>query len=245
MQTRNLFSSAALQLALAGGALALVPQAQAQAVLPFGVLSFTAPTGEVLNTEVVEVGLRLTLDANSPALSFSSQPLTGFDPSVLPTNGYYYPPNGDPRELRPFASVFSANLNVYAGCSGTFIANCVAGQNEYTFEFNFGANSVIGQNNANVAPGGTLDFVLGSFTPKAGGATPGVYNFSVAGLTLEFVGLDASGNVIFTDGELLAATCATCEFTRTVSAVPEPGTYGLMLMGLAGMAAFVRRRSPA
>jgi PEP-CTERM motif len=242
MHNKNWLASASTVLGLLTGALAAVPTAQAQAVLPFGTLTFTTPTGAVLNTEVVEVGLRLTLDASSPALSFSSQPLTGFDPSVIPANGYYYPPNGDPRELRPFASVSSANLNVFAGCSGTFIANCTPGVNDYTFDFNYGANSVIGLNNANVLPGGTLDFVIGSFTPKAGGATPGVYDFSVAGLTLEFVGLDASGNFLFTDGELLAGTCPTCDFTRTVSAVPEPQTYALMLLGLLGVGGYVGRR---
>ena len=132
---------------------------------------------------------------------------------------------------------------MYAGRSGSFIGDCSPSSSDCTFNFNFGVNSVIGQDNANVAPGGTLDCVLGRFTPQPGGAAPGIYSFAVTGLALQFAGLDAAADAIFADGITLATECSGCEFTRNVTAVPEPGTYRLMLMGLAGAAAFVRRRS--
>jgi hypothetical protein len=185
--------------------------------------------------------VRFTLDPASPALNFSNNPLTGIDPLLFPTQGYYYPPNG-PRELRNFDQVQSANLNVFAGCSGSFIGDCTPGSTDYSFSFNFGPNSAIGLQTVNVSPGGTLDYLLGSFTPKPGGAAPGTYTFTSTGLTLEFGGIDADGKQLFSDGVNLGTQCPTCDFSRTITAVPEPGSWALMLAGVAGLGLVLRRQ---
>jgi hypothetical protein len=230
-----------LCLAAAAATVGLLPST-AQAALPYGELSFVAPTGTVANNVPIDVMMRLTLDPASDPLAFSSFPLTGFAPGDLPTQGYYTPPVG-PRELRNFDSLDGALLNVGAGCSGTFIGNCVAGVVPYTFTFYFGAGSLVGMNNFNLAPGGTHDFQLGTFTPQPGPAPVGTYTFDFALLSLAFYGQDALGNFLVTDGTTLAQTCAGCTFSRDViaAAVPEPGTYLLMFTGLLGLVGMQKR----
>lgn len=237
------YSVAGMSIALMGMAMPAVSMAQVT-TLPFGELTFVNPTGSVANNESIDVALRLTLDSASPALEFdpSSSPEHFFDAAIIPTQGYVYPPIG-PRELRDYDSVTGVRLNVGAGCSGTFIGDCSPGVLDYTFSFNYGPGSVIGLSSVNVQPGGTLDFVLGSFAPTSGFATPGTYTFEFALLSLEFYGTDAGGEFVFADGLTLAQTCATCNFSRTVvAAVPEPENYAMLLSGLALIGAIARRR---
>lgn len=235
---------APLAATLAAAAVSL--PAAALPVLPFGTLSFVAPTGTVGNTEVVDVVMRLQLDSNSPDLNFSSNPLTGIDASLYPAQGYYNLPTGG-SELRDFVSYDGAYLNNGVGCSGNFIGNCVAGTTDYTFDFYGGPGSLIGVSSFNLAAGSTHDFKVGSFTPKAGGAAPGSYTLDYVIVSLAFFGADADGNPLNSSGLTLAQTdsCQGCGFARTVTAVPEPEPAALLLAGLAALGWMARRGKAA
>ena len=83
--------------------------------------------------------------------------------------------------------------------------------------------------------------------PVAGGAAPGVYRWNGTGVTLNFQGEDADGNIGNAFEAMVIATGNSLDpgfpFTRTVTAVPEPATYAMLALGLAAVAGAARRRS--
>jgi hypothetical protein len=222
----------------------------AQAALPRGTLSYVQPTGVVNSTDVIDVRVVLTLDADSSPLTFASDPLTGFDPADLPTEGSYYNPDTGQYELRPYAVITGAYLNTFFTCTGTFTSVCGPSPN---YSFDFWLSSTPGNPSVNflpsfsLDPGASTEYLFGQFVPVAGGAAPGSYLWHNTGLNLSFVGQDAAGNALQSFGfHTIAQSCPSiddaCAFTRIVTEVPEPSTWGLMAMGLLAMGGWARRR---
>lgn len=245
---RSWFPGAAL-----AAALAVALPLPAQAALPFGSLDFVQRVATVLPDEVIEVRMRLTIDPASPPLLFSSNPLSGFLPEDLPTEGQYYNPDTEEFETRPVASITGAYLNTFFGCDDTFTGGCNGNTSNYRYDFFLtsqpGSPSINFLDSFNLAPGASFEYVFATFTPAAGGAAPGTYLFYRTGVTLNFNAFDAAGNYLSTPSRDIATTCAfgntpECAFTRIVE-VPEPATWGLLGLGLLVVGGAAARRGRA
>jgi hypothetical protein len=216
----------------------------AQAALPTVDMSFTQASGVVGATEVVDIWVTLTVQPNSSPLVFdaaSGSPF-GFNAADLPVQG-----QNNAGGLSDFASIDYVQTNTFYGCSGTFTNGCDSGA--YTFTFHTsndpGQSSFNFLPTLNLAPGASMTYLFGTFTP-VGTVADGTYTFYRTGATLLFTGLDATGQNIFQYVDL-GETCSAgeavdCAFTRTVVGVPEPQTYALLMAGLLGVGWVARRR---
>lgn len=233
------------------------------AALPTGTLEYITPTGTVGSTDQIDVWMRFTLDAGSAPLTFSTDPqtglLTGFNAADLPMQGTYWDANLAQNVTADFAQITGAGLNTVFFCSDTFTGACNGNQTNYSFSFftssQPGKPSLNFVDSFSLAPGQSTDYVFGQFNPAPGGAAAGTYKLYSNGLFLYFTGVDAAGHSLYYQdyfgsngpATLLGRTCAagdsdSCAFIRTVTAVPEPSTYGLMALGLAAVGALTRRR---
>lgn len=228
-------------------AIGLVFSSAAWAQAPWTSLSLTflEPTGVVGPTDSIPVNLRFS--NNDPALDFvvdNDLPFGGLDPSFLPAEGSYFDANGD-YVSKPFAEYTDFWLTIGFGCSGTFTSSCTDGP---PYRFDFAANP-FSPLPFTLAAGSHIDYLFGTFVPSAGPVAPGTYEFYRSVVWLDVNGLSAEGDMLNTvvfpaltcDGNS-AAECAAVGYFSRVVAVPEPGTYALMGIGLGLLAWRVRRR---
>jgi len=238
--------------ALAATALAFtVPVAvHAQQYYPGLSLSYITPSATVSSTEVIEVWVRASLDAGATALDITSDTSTFFG-----LNGQI--PRLDGELVRSYG------LGAYAVCYGSFWTTneCIDPFSPYGFSFNDDSRSLL-VTTWSLAAGSSRDFLFGFFTPQNGPVAPGTYTHFYSGPTFDFAFRrsirDANGDFLGYEpdesvGSLdLATTCAgasfpppnSCAFERTVvgSVVPEPATFTLVGLGLAGIGVVSRRK---
>lgn len=210
-------------------------------------MTFIEPTAApVQPTDLIPVWIRFK--NNDPSNSFvinSDLPLFGLDPQWVPTVGTGVDPDTNQNFSADFATYDNIGLVRGYGCSGSFTVVCDPGAYQFDFAFDDAlANPV------SIAPGASLDYLLGTFFPVGGAAPAGTYEFYRAAMFLDVSGKDDLGRSIFaftipiqTCNFDTAAQCADAGvefFTRTV--VPEPGTWGLMALGMGAMGLWVRRR---
>ena len=228
---------------LLSSALALAPQAHAAVIAS---LTFNAPTGTVASNMPIDIYLTLTLDADS-------DPLTS-DATGRPTSGFDYAGYTGPIDLNdPNTRVF---FNESFGCSGTFTDGCGGGTSAYQWDFNYNQPNFISPVDFNLQPGQSYSWLFGTFTPIGGNAPAGLYTFYNASTLVQIYNPGADPNDPNDDQNdfiNFAQTCptqeASCAFTRNVfaatTAVPEPGTWGMLIFGFGAVGAALRRRRGA
>lgn len=207
-----------------------------------GTLTYIKPTGTALTTDTIEVWARLTLAADSDAITYNPDIAGTFGlGALLPATG-----SSDVEDDVPFASYTGAFLRVGRSCSGTFADGCLSTQ--YTIDQGTSTWFDIEKPFA-LQAGESRDFLLATITPKNGAAAPGIYTAYGMSIGIGIEGLDANGNALSADA-LSFNTCPegndpSCAFTRTVtdnlSEVPVPAAAWLFGSGLLGLAGIGRR----
>ena len=141
----------------------------------------------------------------------------------------------------------------YISCQGALGGNIAAGQTDSATFAGFGTFSLVGTSDAaafgpfTANPSGATSGVLGFDTPQAGyfvlgikgGPTYSLYLFNGGVAGISALNFDTLG--IATDNG--SAGPGLSHLALFAVPVPEPGTYALMLAGLAVVACLARRRS--
>jgi len=237
---------ALVEVGLLGACLA-ASTASAQVPVSAMRMSFIEPSAApVQPTDSIPVWIRFeNTDASNAFVIDPALPLFGLALEWLPTTGFGIDPiTGEPIS-GPFSSYDSITLNRGYGCSGSFTNGCDAAA--YRFEF---ASDEALSNPVSIAPGASLNYLLGTFEPEGGSAPPGTYEFYRAAMFLKFSGLDAQDRAI----SAFAIPVQTCYFDTAAdclaagsdifvrTAVPEPGSWAMTTAGLVALGLWMRWR---
>ncbi len=221
-------------------------------------LEFVTPNGTVGPDDVVEVWLRLSTDTG---FNFDPNDPDGdnsyggaVDPLDFPTGGFSPDANMGAGAFVEFDFVDFVGASISASCSGSFVidsgGNCgLGGAGTDDYNFTFGPGWAPGGGGLTLAAGESIDFLWGTFTPVAGGAAPGTYDYTSAGIGI-FIngfGFDDFGEEVEISTFLqIDVTCSSgdpgCGFSRTVAPVPVPAAVWLFASALLGLTSLSRRK---
>ena len=213
-------------------ALAAAVFSSAAVALPATTVSWVQQSGATSPTDPVDIWVRLTVDSAATGPLVIDGTTTSFAPS----------------DLAGFSTIDRVQQQAGTACAGSFFgAGCGDQANAWAFEFNNVPSPEMWLYAAplTLMPGQSKDFLFGSFTPQNGPVAPGTYRWEYgASLELVVVGTDASGSPyaeLFSVGSTCEPFAEHCVFTRTVSAVPEPESYAIFALGLAGIVVRLRQ----
>jgi hypothetical protein len=216
---------------------------------PTVALSFTQPTAAEIGAHD-SIPLWVTLSVAPGNADFVFDPTSsypwGFLSSDIPTYGF-----DSSFANHAFTSYTGATLSFGEDCTGGTATSMVCSASPYGFAQGPGFQSIADASGAvHIAAGTSTSVLVGTFIPNGSGGVPGetysFYNASIA-LIVTGKGLDASGNSVDLTGyAFMNPTCptldASCSFTRTIAAVPEPTHAALFALGLGAIAWSARRR---
>lgn len=204
--------------------------------------TFRDPTGTVSPTDTIDVWLTLT-NTGSEDFAFDASSSTapfGLNLSHLPDEGF----GGTPFRQLPFDRYDSINLFISRSCgnaSNTFDTGCfpAAGPYEYAVTSPFPSSMWFNQSTFRLGVGESIDVLTYTLKPLSGPVPAGTYIARDVGVGLFVRGRAADGTFLEAD-VFRASTCSDgnepgCLFTRTVTAIPEPGTWVMMAVGVAAL----------
>lgn len=239
MKLTNLFASMALVLAAHGSALAATQDT------PFGSIVFNAPTGIVGPNDVIDGWMTFTLDINSIAIDVTQPYAGGNAPTDWLSVDRFYVNVG-----------FGCSDTFSGGC------NSNGTPYKFSFDDSADGYSKIQNDTLKMNPGESISFNAFRFTPNPSPVPAGIYGASYYSISGNFQGrrleqqfdensqpiLDVDGNAIYIEVDAyqsfqIAESCLDCNvvgldpttalFSRTVTAVPEPESYAMLIAGLA------------
>lgn len=205
--------------------------------------SFTQPTGTAKSNESIDIYVTVALSsaATAPLIQNSSLSLNGIPESLTPkVGGFYNYDSGVYENNVPFVSYTDAYFNFSYICTGSSFTDGNCSGPDTTYQFTFASSQWLDKDGVfEINPGESKTYLLGSFTPKGGLVPVGTYSLAGAYFTVSAYGLDENGNFLFSNIDVARTPT---KFTRTITAVPEPQVYALVLSGLIIVGAAATRR---
>ncbi|MDC6167038.1 PEP-CTERM sorting domain-containing protein [Paucibacter sp. XJ19-41] len=227
----------------------LLASATAVAQLPSFQLDWVQRTGTATTLDSIDVGLRLSLAPGQAGMSLD--PANYLSLSDLPL-GTHIDDDGQGHQAA-FASIDWSQTRYGSSlrCYNSFDASCGLGEpNPYRTEWHFGGDGdparlgILDLPQMSLRQVEFIDFYRYRFVPGSA-VTPGQYRLSSADIRLHVAGYDQGGNALRATVPLTSICPAAqpdCAFVRTVTAVPEPSTWGLMSAGLLLIVGAAQRR---